>query len=65
MQSKLRSLLDRARRVRMTDADREAQRRSFAFGNVKIGNPRVTRELIDRAAVAMERIELAAEAIKR
>lgn len=28
----------------------EAQRRSFAYGNAAIGNPRVTRELIDRIA---------------
>ncbi len=26
------------------------QRRSFAYGNVAIGNPRVTREMIDEAA---------------
>jgi hypothetical protein len=29
---------------------REAQRRSFAYGNAAIGNPRVTRELIASAA---------------
>lgn len=34
----------------MSAADREAQRRSFAYGNVVIENPRVTRGMIDRAA---------------
>jgi hypothetical protein len=30
--------------------DREAQRRSFAYGNVKIENDQVTREMVDREA---------------
>lgn len=30
--------------------EREAQRRSFAFGNASIDNPNVTREMIDAAA---------------
>lgn len=34
----------------MTPAEREAQRRSFAYGNTKLANEAVTRELIDRAA---------------
>ena len=34
----------------MTDEEREEQRRSFAFGNVSLSNPRITREDIDRAA---------------
>lgn len=43
-------LLDAARDRVMTPAELEAQRRSFAFGNVSFGNPRVTRELVDRVA---------------
>ena len=45
-------MIERARSVRPTDEQREAQRRSFAYGNVKIENSRVTREMIDRAADA-------------
>lgn len=34
----------------MTSAEREAQRRSFAYGNTKLSNDAITRELIDEAA---------------
>ena len=34
----------------MTDAEREAQRRSFAYGNVHLHNPVITREMVDAAA---------------
>ena len=43
-------LIERARRVQMTPEQLEAQRRSFAFGNVALENPNVTREMVDRAA---------------
>ena len=33
--------------------EREAQRRSFAYGNTHIGNPRVTRTMVDEAAEAL------------
>jgi hypothetical protein len=38
------------RGLEMTPEEREAQRRSFAFGNANIDNPNVTRAMIDRAA---------------
>jgi hypothetical protein len=47
-------LIDRARRVVMTDADREAQRRSFAYGNIKIENDLVTREMVEEEAAKLE-----------
>ena len=34
----------------MTSEQQEQQRRSFAYGNTKIENDRITRETIDRAA---------------
>jgi hypothetical protein len=34
----------------MTTAEREQQRRSFAYGNAKIENDRITKETIARAA---------------
>lgn len=46
-------LMKRARLVTMTPAQLEAQRRSFAFGNLRIENPLVTRELVDRVADEM------------
>ncbi len=46
-------LIEAARKVEMSDEDREEQRRSFAFGNANIENPRVTRELVDRVADRM------------
>ena len=33
----------------------EEQRRNFAYGNVAIGNPAVTREMVDEAAEELER----------
>ncbi len=50
----LNELLERAKSVTMTDAQREEQRRSFAFGNTKIENDRITRQTIDDAAAALE-----------
>ena len=52
---RLEELLEAARAVEMSDAEREEQRRSFAFGNANIENPRVTRELVDRVADRMAR----------
>ena len=34
--------------------EREAQRRSFAFGNTNIENPRITRETIDEQAEVLK-----------
>lgn len=49
----LEALIDAARRVEMTDDDREVQRRSFVYGNTRIENERITRELVDRVAEAV------------
>ena len=51
----LQKLLDRARHRPMTRSDREAQRRSFAYGNTHIENERVTREMVDAAADRISR----------
>ena len=34
----------------MTSSEREAQRRSFAFGNTHFENELITREMVDHAA---------------
>jgi hypothetical protein len=53
-------LLEMAREVPVSAAEREQQRRSFAFGNTNIENERITRETIDRAAekLAMDKARL-------
>lgn len=52
-QADLKSLLDQAKHVQMSAADKEAQRRSFAFGNANIENARVTRETVKKQAELM------------
>jgi len=46
----LKALLEKAKTVRMTPEQKEEQRRSFAYGNTKIENPRITRKIIDEEA---------------
>lgn len=46
----LKTLVDAARKVKPTAADREEQRRSFAYGNTAFENDRITREMVDREA---------------
>lgn len=43
----LQKLIDAARQLPFTAEEREAQRRSFAYGNTKIENDRITREMVD------------------
>lgn len=50
MTDKLEFLLEKAKKVRMTEAEQEEQRRSFAYGNTKIENDLITRQMIDEAA---------------
>ena len=53
MAEDLKALLRRAKNARMTPEEREQQRRSFAYGNSKIENHRITRETIDREAESL------------
>ena len=50
---KLQELLDAAKKVVLTQQEKEEQRRSFAYGNTKIENPRITREMVDQEADAL------------
>ena len=50
MKMKLEELVALAKTAPFAQDDREAQRRSFAYGNVKIENDQVTREMVDREA---------------
>jgi hypothetical protein len=55
MTDKLAALIERARAVRMSARESEQQRRSFAYGNTKIENERITREMVDEQAEALKR----------
>jgi hypothetical protein len=55
MSRDLEHLIEQARRVRMSPQEKEEQRRSFAYGNTKIENPRITREIIDQEAEKLAR----------
>ena len=60
MSKELQELLDAAKSHNFTDEEKEEHRRSFAYGNTRIENSRITRELIDREAEQLK-IEQAAE----
>ncbi|MEO0500648.1 MAG: hypothetical protein AAF205_08855 [Pseudomonadota bacterium] len=48
--SEIEKLIEKTKYYKQTPAQAEAQRRSFAFGNAKIENDRITRQMIDKAA---------------
>lgn len=50
MHEDLEKLLEAAKYRPLSPAEREEQRRSFAYGNANIENARVTRETVDREA---------------
>ena len=52
-EDELNELLDAARVARPTREQREAQRRSFVYGNTRLENELITREMIDRAAESL------------
>jgi hypothetical protein len=55
MNDRLKKLIDASRGKVMTDAEKEAQRRSFAYGNAHIENDLVTRQMVDEAAEKISR----------
>lgn len=52
--TELQQLLDAAKKIEISPEEKEEQRRSFAFGNANIENPRVTREMVDEEAEALK-----------
>ena len=50
MANDLEYLLEQAKKIKMSPAEQEEQRRSFAYGNTKIENDLITRKMIDEAA---------------
>ncbi len=55
MSEELQQLIEAARLLPFSEQEREAQRRSFAYGNTHIENERVTREMVDEQAEALKR----------
>jgi hypothetical protein len=53
MTKHLENLLEAAKKTVLTPQEKEEQRRSFAYGNTKIENPRITREMVDREAESL------------
>ncbi len=60
MSTKLQELLEQAKNTVPTPQEKEEQRRSFAYGNTKIENPRITREMVDQAADALNKAKAGA-----
>jgi hypothetical protein len=54
MTNHLQELVDAARSVPFSTEEREAQRRSFAYGNTRIENERITREMVDEQAESLK-----------
>ena len=54
MTNYLQELVEAARGVSFPSDEREAQRRSFAYGNTHIENERITRVMVDEQAEALK-----------
>jgi hypothetical protein len=55
MSDKLKELLDKASKIKLSPEAKEEQRRSFAFGNTNIENSRITRETVDSEAEKLKK----------
>jgi hypothetical protein len=51
----LEQLIELARGLKMGSGEEEAQRRSFAYGNTKIENDRITRQTVEEEAERLRR----------
>ena len=54
MSTQLERLIATTKGVRLTPEQSEEQRRSFAYGNTKIENPRITRKTVDQEAESLK-----------
>ncbi|TPK90305.1 hypothetical protein [Mesorhizobium sp. B2-4-17] len=50
MTEALKKLIEATKTLDQTKSDKEQQRRSFAYGNTKFENDRITREMVDKQA---------------
>jgi hypothetical protein len=54
MEKNLQYLIDCAKKHQITPSEREAQVRSFAYGNTRIENEAITKADIDRAMTSLK-----------
>jgi hypothetical protein len=54
MTKELQELVDRTRKIEMTENQLREQRRSFAYGNTHIENERITREMVAELEARIE-----------
>ncbi|MFN0165218.1 MAG: hypothetical protein ACKV22_02210 [Bryobacteraceae bacterium] len=54
MSEELEALLQASRKHKVDAAEKEAQRRSFAYGNTHFENENITRDTVDRAAETLK-----------
>ena len=54
MTRELKDLLEASKNVVVSPEQKEEQRRSFAFGNTNIENPRITRRTVNKEAEALK-----------
>jgi hypothetical protein len=55
MNDPLRKLLETARSAKISEAEKETQRRSFAYGNTHFENSLISREMVDQAAEELKK----------
>ncbi len=56
MRDDLEKLIALARAIPSKEADRELQRRSFAYGNTHFENPSITRQMVDQQAEILKQV---------
>lgn len=55
--AELEQLLEAAKKIKMTNSQREEQRESFAYGNAKIENDLITRDTVKKQAELLKEKE--------
>jgi hypothetical protein len=54
MDNELKVLLEKVKSVRMSESERDEQRRSFVYGNTGFENALITREMVDEVAESLK-----------
>lgn len=61
---KLQNLIEQARAHKMSDRERDAQVRSFAYGNTHLENDTITKSDIDKAVTSLDKERDSADAVR-
>jgi hypothetical protein len=62
-QKDLQFLIDEAKKHKITEEERDAQIRSFTYGNTHLENPSITRADVDKAVDSLKGSEIPWEAV--